>query len=335
MSVAVGFEPVTVRSDALDNPVVRADDLEQYRRALTGYCYRMLGSAFEADDAVQETMVRAWRGLDGFEGRSAVRSWLYRIATNVCLDMLRGRGRRARPMDLGPSSTSEAFRGDVLPEHAWVQPIPDARVTLDEGDPAALAASRDSIRLAFVTALQHLPARQRAVLILREVLRWQAAEVAELLETSVASVNSALQRARATLAARDNDAVPAPPVDADQQALIARYVDAFERYDITALVSLLHDDAVMSMPPYDFWLRGRDDVGRWFLGPGIGCRGSRLVATAANGCAAFGSYRADPQGGHYPWAIQVIEVSGDRIVGHHNFVDPSLFPAFGLPTLQP
>ncbi|HEX6595394.1 MAG TPA: sigma-70 family RNA polymerase sigma factor [Acidimicrobiales bacterium] len=316
----------------------RLEDLEQYRRELTGYCYRMLGSAFEAEDAVQETMVRAWRAGDSFEGRSAVRSWVYRIATNVCLDMLRGRQRRATPMDLGPAGKADSFTGAQRPEHAWVTPIPDGKVTPADADPAAVAEARETIRLAFVTALQHLPARQRAVLILREVLRWQATEVAELLDTSVASVNSALQRARATLAARnvDRDGEVDEPsasagVDADQQALLARYVDAFERYDITSLVALLHEDAVMSMPPYDFWLNGPDQMGRWFLGEGIGCRGSRLVATAANGCAAFGSYRPDPAGGHSPWALQVIEVSGDRIVGHHNFLDTSLFAFFGLP----
>ncbi|MGH3885358.1 MAG: sigma-70 family RNA polymerase sigma factor [Pseudonocardiaceae bacterium] len=326
---------MSIHSDAVDSSEVRSEDLEQYRRELTGYCYRMLGSFFEAEDAVQEAMVRAWRGIDGFEGRSALRSWLYRIATNVCLDMLRGRERRARPMDLGPSSTAEGSLGATLPEHAWVQPVPDARVLPGDGDPAELVVSRETIRLAFVTALQHLPARQRAVLILREVLRWQATEVAELLETSVASVNSALQRARATLATRDIDTSRSSAVDADQRVLLARYVDAFERYDITSLVSLLHDDAVMSMPPYDFWLRGPVEMGRWFLGQGAGCHGSRLVATAANGCAAFGSYRPDADGGHRPFALQVIEISGDRIVGHHNFLNTDLFAAFGLPARLP
>ncbi len=332
-----------VHTDAVGgSSEVRAEDLEQYRRELTGYCYRMLGSPFEADDAVQETMVRAWRGIDGFEGRSALRSWLYRIATNVCLDMLRGRERRARPMDLGPSSTAESSLGPMLPEHAWVQPVPDARVVSSNGDPAEVAVSRESIRLAFITALQHLPARQRAVLILREVLRWQATEVAELLETSVASVNSALQRARASLAARDVsdasgvEASHALAVHPDQRALLARYVDAFERYDISALVSLLHDDAVMSMPPYDFWLCGPVEMGRFFLGQGIECRGSRLVPTTANGCAAFGAYHPDADGSYRPFALQVIEISGDRIVGHHNFLDTDLFAAFGLPArLEP
>ena len=331
MSVALECGVVAVRPDTAARSDALLDDLEQYRRELTGYCYRMLGSGFEADDAVQETMVRAWRGIDAFEGRSALRSWLYRIATNVCLDMLRGRQRRALAMDLGPSSTADSFTGEKLPDHAWVSPIPDGQVLPADGDPAELAATRETIRLAFVTALQLLPARQRAVLILREVLRWQAAEVAELLETSVASVNSALQRARATLATRDLSTTPSQGIDAEQQALLARYVDAFERYDITTLVSLLHEDAAMSMPPYNFWLRGPVEMGRWFLGEGIGCRGSRLVATAANGSPAFGSYRSDGQGGHYPWAIQVIEISGDRIVGHHNFLDTSLFAAFGLP----
>jgi RNA polymerase sigma-70 factor (ECF subfamily) len=315
---------------------LRFEDLEQHRRELTGYCYRMLGSGFEADDAVQETLVRAWKGIDGFEGRAAARSWLYRIATNVCLDMLRGRQRRARPMEMGPAGTPETFTGATLPEHAWVSPIADSRVVPDDADPAEIATARDSIRLAFVAALQHLPARQRAVLILCEVLRWQASEVAELLDTSVASVNSALQRARATLSTLDLDsaAVSPSPESAESQELLARYVDAFERYDIEALVALLHDDAVMSMPPYDFWLQGPELMGQWFGGPGIGCKDGRLLATRANGCAAFGSYRVDPDGGYSPWALQVIEVSpsGDRIVGHHNFLDKNLFAAFDLPT---
>jgi RNA polymerase sigma-70 factor (ECF subfamily) len=335
MTVAVDSPSVTVRSDATAGADAGFEDLEQYRRELTGYCYRMLGSAFEADDAVQETMVRAWRNFDSFEGRSALRSWVYRIATNVCLDMLRGRQRRARPMEMGGSYTADSFKGETLPEHAWVTPIPDARVLPGDGDPAELAAERETIRLAFVTALQHLPARQRAVLILREVLRWQATEVAELLDTSVASVNSALQRARATLAARDLEATDLRTGDTEQQELLARYVDAFERYDIESLVALLREDAVMSMPPYNFWLQGPAEMGRFFVGPGIGCEGSRLIATAANGSYAFGSYKPDPAGGHTPWAVQVIEVSGDRIVGHHNFLDTNLFAVFGLPAHLP
>ena len=325
MSVVVESPAMAVRQDT-----AVVDDLEQYRRELTGYCYRMLGSAFEAEDAVQETMVRAWKNIDSFEGRSAVRSWLYRIATNVCLDMLRGRQRRALAMDLGPAGMADAFTGATRAEHAWVTPIPDARVIPEDGDPAAVAEAKESIRLAFVTALQHLPARQRAVLILREVLRWQATEVAELLDTTVASVNSALQRARATLATVDTGADQSPVTD-DQKELLARYVDAFERYDISSLVSLLREDVVMSMPPYDFWLSGPEEMAKWFVGEGIGCKGSRLVAVEANGMAAFASYKPSPEGGLKPWSIQVIEVSGDRIVGHHNFLDTSLFAAFGLP----
>jgi RNA polymerase sigma-70 factor (ECF subfamily) len=306
-------------------------DLEAHRRELTGYCYRMLGSGFEAEDAVQETMMRAWRGIDRFEGRSALRSWLYRIATNVCLDMMAGPQRRARPMDLGPSSTADSALGLGLPETTWVQPVQDARVIPADGDPAAVAEARESIRLAFVAALQHLPPRQRAVLILREVLRWQASEVAELLETSVASVNSALQRARATLAHVHADSSGPPSVNAEHEQLLARYVDAFERYDITSLVSLLHEDATFSMPPYPLWLRGHVEISRWYVGQGIGCRGSKLIATAANGCAAFGSYKPAGHGTLEPFALQVVEVSGLRISALHHFLDPQLFVAFGLP----
>jgi RNA polymerase sigma-70 factor, ECF subfamily len=311
------------------------EDLEQHRRELTGYCYRMLGSGFEADDAVQETMVRAWKAADGFEGRSSVRSWLYRIATNVCLDLLRGRGRRARPMELGqPSPPDPSHLGAVLPEHSWVSPIADDRVLPAEADPADVAAARETIRLAFVTALQHLPPRQRAALILCEVLRWQASEAAELLDTTVPAVNSALQRARATLATVQPDARP-QEVDDDHQRLLAQYVDAFERYDVATLVTLLHDDAIQSMPPYAMWIRGAAEIGQWFLGPGIGCEGSRLLPTAANGCPAFGQYRVDPAGGHAPWALQVLEISDGRIATFNAFLDTDLFAAFGLPTHLP
>lgn len=271
MTLVVDSPPMAVSAD------FRVEDLEQYRRELTGYCYRMLGSVFEADDAVQETMVRAWKKSDTFEGRSSVRSWVYRIATNVCLDMLRGRQRRALAMDLGPAGKGDAFSAVQREESAWVTPIPDSRVLPDDGDPADLVAARESIRLAFVTALQHLPARQRAVLILCEVLRWHATEAAELLDTTVASVNSALQRARATLATLDTGESQTLPVNDEQRELLARYVDAFERYDISSLVSLLRDDVVMSMPPFDFWLLGPDDMAKFFLGDGKGCDGSRLV----------------------------------------------------------
>jgi len=309
--------------------------LEQHRRELMGYCYRMLGSTFEAEDAVQETLVRAWRGFERFEGRAALRSWLYRIATNACLDMLKGRERRARPMDLGPAREPDLAQLAALPEATWIQPVPDGRIVSDEGDPADVAVARETIRLAFVAALQHLPPRQRAVLILCEVLRWQAAEVAELLDSTVASVNSALQRARATLAASDAAAGgPMPPLDKSGRELLARYVQAFERYDMEALTALIHEDATQSMPPYDLWLSGRDDIFRWWLGPGAGCRGSRVIpTTAANGAPAFGQYKpSDGADGYEPWALQVLELADGRIVELTFFLDTeTLFPLFGLP----
>jgi RNA polymerase sigma-70 factor, ECF subfamily len=308
-------------------------ELEQRRVELTAYCYRMLGSAFEAEDAVQETLLRAWRSMDGFEGRASIRSWLYRIATNVCLDMLNGRQRRARPMDLAAPQTADALLGEPLHETTWIQPIPDGHVVPEGADPAVVAESRETIRLAFIAALQHLPARQRAVLILRDVLRWKAAEVAELLETSVASVNSALQRARSTLADSEiSPSDPLEPMDPEQRELLTRYVQAFERYDLDSLVSLLRKDATWSMPPYELWLRRHEDIRKWCLGPGAGCRGSRLIPTVANGSPAFGQYKPSPGGGYDPWALQVIEASLGEIVGISFFLDTdSMFPLFGLP----
>jgi RNA polymerase sigma-70 factor (ECF subfamily) len=310
------------------------DRLEEHRAELTAYCYRMLGSPFDADDAVQDTFVRAWRSFDRFEGRAALRSWLYRIATNVCLDMLTGRERRARPMDLGPARDPLGPVGGQLPEVTWIEPIPDGRVSQD-GDPAEVAVARETIRLAFVAALQHLPPRQRAVLILCEVLRWQASEVAELLETSVASVNSALQRARATLEAGNVSASdPAPSLDEADSELLARYVQAFEAYDMEALTSLIHEDATQSMPPYELWLSGRDDIFKWWFGPGIGCQGSRVLPTlTANGSPAFGQYKPSESGkGYDPWALQVLEVSDGRIAELTFFLaTETLFPLFGLP----
>jgi RNA polymerase sigma-70 factor, ECF subfamily len=306
--------------------------LERHRAELTGYCYRMLGSAFEAEDAVQETFLRAWRGFGKFEGRSALRSWLYRIATNVSLDMLNGRERRARPMDLGPAREPVAENLNTLPEVTWIEPVPDGLVVSADGDPADVAVARETIRLAFVAALQHLPPRQRAVLILREVLGWKAAEVAELLDTTIPSVNSALQRARSGLAARGvTGEGPSQPVDEAQRELLARYVDAFERYDMNALTALLREDATWSMPPYELWLRSHLDIRRWCLGPGIGCKDSRLLPTAANGSPAFGQYKPSTSG-REPWSLQVLEVSGDRITGITFFLDTERwFPLFGLP----
>jgi RNA polymerase sigma-70 factor (ECF subfamily) len=305
--------------------------LEQHRTELTAYAYRMLASAFEAEDAVQETFLRALKGFKGFEGRAALRSWLYRIATNVCLDMLGGKERRARPMDLALAKTADAPLGEPLPEVTWILPVPDDRVVPQDGDPAEVAESRETIRLAFVAALQHLPPKQRAVLILHEVLRWKASEVAELLETSVASVNSALQRARATLATADVEALSEPD-DEEQRALLARYVDAFERYDMDSLTSLLQHDATWNMPPYELWLQTHDDIRRWCLGPGIECRDSRLLPTTANGSPAFGQYKPAPDGGLEPWSLQVLEISQGRITGITFFLDTaSLFPLFGMP----
>jgi RNA polymerase sigma-70 factor (ECF subfamily) len=314
-------------------------ELEQHRAELTAYCYRMLASPFEAEDAVQETLIRAWRGFDRFEGRSQLRSWLHRIATNVCLDMLDGRKRRARPMDLGPAREPIESNLNALPEVTWIEPMPDSRVVSD-GDPATVVIQRETIRLAFVAVLQHLPPKQRAVLILREVLRWQASEVAELLETSVASVNSALQRARATLEAGNVSAAStSASVDQADAALLARYVDAFERYDMDALTALIHEDATQSMPPYDLWLSGRDDILRWWVGPGAGCRDSRVIPTiSANGAPAFGQYKPSATGdGYEPWALQVLEISDGRIVELTFFLDTeTIFPLFGLPSrLEP
>jgi len=307
------------------------EELEQYRTELRGHCYRMLGSLFEADDAVQETLVKAWQAYDSFEGRSSLRSWLYRIATNVCLDHLRSRSRRALPMDLSQPLPATTAPTEVLPDAAWLEPVPTGDVVPADADPAQRAVLVDSVRLAFVTALQTLPPRQRAVLLLREVLCWSAAEVAALLDTTVASVNSALQRARATLAATDpTDRTPAPLAGSDQD-LLTRYTRAFEAYDISALVELLREDASISMPPMTLWLRGREDLRAWYLGTGIGCQGSRLVPTTANGLPAFGQYRRDPAGGHRPWSIQVLEVADGRIAHVHHFLDESLFARFGLP----
>jgi RNA polymerase sigma-70 factor (ECF subfamily) len=315
---------------------VSAGELEQvlgrHQRELLGYCYRMLGSPFDAEDAVQETMLRAWRGIERFEGRAAVRSWLYRIATNVCLDALAAGSRRARPMDLGPAGEPVAENLNTLPEVTWIEPIREDAVVPE--DPAEQAVARETLRLAFIAALQRLPARQRAALILCEALRWKASEVAELLQTSTASVNSALQRARATLEATQVDATDAPePMEAGQRELLARYVAAFEAYDMDALTALIREDAIQSMPPFDLWLRGREDIFTWWWGPGIGCQDSRLLpAPRANGLVAFGQYKPAPEGDREPWALQVIETRGGQVGELTFFLDTArLFPLFGLP----
>ena len=310
--------------------------LEQYRPELTAHCYRMLASPFEAEDAVQETMLRAWRSFDRFEGRAALRSWMYRIATNVCFDMLNGRKRRPRPMDLGPAREPDAANLNV-PDVAWLEPLPLAVAEPSDADPAEVALSRETLRLAFVAALQHLPPRQRAVLILCEVLRWKASEVAELLETSSASVNSALQRARATLSDAEVSIADSPSspqtLDESDRELLARYVEAFEAYDIDRLTDLIREDATQSMPPFDLWLSGRDDIFTWWFGPGIGCKGSKLVPVdGANGRPAWGQYKPDPDGGYTPWALLTVEISEGRIGEMTFFLDTEkLFPLFGLP----
>ena len=303
--------------------------LETYRPALIGHCYRMLGSAFDAEDAVQDTMVRAWRSLDRFDGRSSLRTWLYRIATNVCLDALGDRARRVRPMEERAAGSIDDPL-ETRPRTHWLEPIPDACALPSDADPFELTALRQSTRLAFVAALQRLPPRQRAALLLTEVLGWSATEVAESLETSIAAVNSAVQRARATLGNRDSGSAEEALTDA-QSKLLERYVDAFHRYDVDDLVALLREDATLSMPPYTLWLRGPDAIRGWLLGRGIGCRGSRLVRTAACGSPAFGQYHPGPDGTLEPWAIIVLELTEDRIAAWNSFLDTEkLFPLFGL-----
>jgi RNA polymerase sigma-70 factor, ECF subfamily len=309
-------------------------ELDRHRRELTAHCYRMLGSPFEAEDAVQDTLLKAWRSLDRFEGRASLRSWLYKIATNVCLDMLDSKQRRARPMDLGEARAPDGPIGEILPETTWIEPMPDGMVSA-EGDPAAVAQSRETIRLAFVAALQHLPPRQRAALILCEVLQWKAAEVAELLQTSTPAVNSALQRARATLESAETHDPGHGELSGQDRQLLGRYVDAFQRYDMDALTSLIAEDATQSMPPYELWLRGRDDIFAWWVGRGAGCRGSRVVPVqTANGSPAFAQYkpREDGAEGYEPWAIQVLEIKDGKIVEMTFFLSTdTLFPLFGVP----
>jgi RNA polymerase sigma-70 factor (ECF subfamily) len=312
------------------------DQIETQRRALTGHCYRMLGSVVDADDAAQETVIRAWKGLHQFDGRASLRTWLYRIATNVCLDEIAKRGRRARPMEEGPAAASGSPSPDKLtqrPRTHWIEPIADDCALATDADPFERLMMRQSIRLAFVAALQHLAPKQRAVLLLIEVLGWSAAEVAEALETSVAAVNSALQRARDSLSKRGEVTAE---LSASQQRMLDRYVAAFERYDIDELVSLLQKDATFCMPPYELWLQGPEAVRTWMLGMGSGCRGSRLIPTRACGSPAFAQYRVNPEGGHKAWALIVLEVAGDQIAGVNTFLDTdTLFPRFNLPMELP
>ena len=316
--------------DATDRPAPEdlATALEQYRTELRGYCYRMLGSSFEAEDAVQETMVRAWKSYDRFEGRSSLRSWLYRIATNVCLTNLEGRPRRPLPTGLGAPDAQASDPLDSQPEIPWLEPIPDAAIQVEE---------KDTIRLAFVAALQHLPARQRAVLILRDVLRWSAAEVAEALDTTATAVNSALQRAHAQLQERHlTEDTVRPDLSADQERLLERYVQAFWAKDIDTIVSLLTAEAVWEMPPFTGWYRGAENIGRLIdtQCPG-GVHDMPMLPTSANGQPAFGLYMRTPQGDFEPFHLQVLDVVGDRVRHVAAFFAPDLFPRFGLPTRLP
>ncbi|HEX6336000.1 MAG TPA: sigma-70 family RNA polymerase sigma factor [Jiangellaceae bacterium] len=328
-------QPLPAHAVAIDQPI--ADQLTQHRPELVGYCYRMLGSVFDAEDAVQEALVRAWRAHDRFEGRASLRSWLYRIATNVCLDFLDGKKRRARPMDLSSPAAEPTTPGDQLPDSAWIEPIPDNVILSTSDNPAEAVVSHETVQLAFVAALQYLPPRQRAVLLLRDVVGLSAREVSELMGSKVTAVTSALQRARSTLAARrdtTSESASAPPLGDTQRALLLRYVDAFERFDMDALTMLLHIDATLSLPPYTTWMQGPAAIRAWLLGPGVGCRGSKLIRTVANGSPAVGQYRPSTSGdGYEPWALQVIEVGNGRIKGINAFRDTDRwFPLFGLPS---
>jgi RNA polymerase sigma-70 factor (ECF subfamily) len=306
---------------------------EAHRPALMGHCYRMLGSAAEADDAVQETLLRAWKALERFDGRASLRTWLYRIATNVCLDTLNDKPRRFRPLEEGPPGSTRSTLTQKPRTH-WLEPIADAAVLPSDANPAELFALRQSIRLAFVAALQHLAPKQRAVLLLTEVLGWSAAEVAESLETSVAAVNSALQRARAVMATRPEGSASA--LSESQKDLLERYVGAFEAYDVDALAGLLREDATFSMPPYALWLQGPERVREWLTGPGAACRGSRMLPAAACGMPTFAQYRPHPEGGHFAWGLVVLELDGDRISDWNTFLDAgTIFPRFGLPLRLP
>ena len=310
---------------------------DPFRRELLAHCYRMTGSVHDAEDLVQETYLRAWRAYHGFEGRSSVRTWLYRIATNVCLTALEGRSRRPLPTGLGTPSTDPGAALEENGEIPWLEPAPDA--VLDSGtadDPLAVVTDRETIRLAFVAALQHLPARQRAVLILRDVLRWKAAEVAEALETTTASVNSALQRAHATLAkanlSEDTVAEPTP----EQEEMLDRYVQAFWDKDIEAIVSMLTRDAIWEMPPFTGWYQGAHNIGRLIdtQCPG-GVHDMRMVATRANGQPAFGLYMRCEDDVFRPFHLQVLTIGPDGVEHVGAFFDESLFALFGLPESLP
>jgi RNA polymerase sigma-70 factor (ECF subfamily) len=311
---------------------------EPLRPELLAHCYRMLGSVHDAEDQVQETLIRAWRSYGEFEGRSSLRTWLYRIATNACLRAIENRARRPLPSGLGePGRDPEGPLGEIRPEAPWLQPIPDALLGSESVDPADVAVARQSMRLALIAALQFLPARQRAVLILRDVLRWRAAEVADLLGTSTAAVNSVLQRARAQLGA----AAPAPgelrePAAPRQRALLDQYAAAFENADVAALTRLLREDAVFEMPPQPTWFAGRQVIGRFLASRVLQTPDTfRMLPTAANGQPAFAAYQRGPDGRHRAHAIQVLEIGTDGIGHVVSFNDPGLLTVFGLPQTWP
>jgi RNA polymerase sigma-70 factor (ECF subfamily) len=316
--------------------------VEPHRAELHAHCYRMLGSLHDAEDTVQDALLRAWRGLPRFEGRSTPRSWLYRIATNACLDAIARRPRRVLPIDFGPPTDPNDAPGEPASEAVWIEPYPDDALDLPDGyaAPATRYEQREAVELAFIAALQHLPGRQRAVLILREVLGFSAREVADALDTTVASVNSALQRARRTLDAR----LPDPSQQATLRALgdaavrdvVRRFADAFERADVEAIVALLAEDVTFSMPPYAAWCRGRDAVADSWLMPSARPSGLRYVPTRVNGQLALGTYHLDPRGERYvPVALDVLTLRGSAIADVIAFRAPGLLPRLGLPADLP
>lgn len=319
----------------LDTSTDLVGELESYRRELTGFCYRMLGSYATAEDAVQDTFLKAFRAAHSFDGRSSLRTWLYRIARNVCIDEYRAAGRRARPTDLSaPARMTDLASGavEIVPaETDWVLPAPTAALVDDAGDPAEVTVQRESIRLAFIAALQLLPESQRAAVILADVLHWPAAEVASMLDTTVAAVNSALQRARATLAA-NRESLPIPPATPERRELLARYIAAFEAYDTDAIVALVKPDVTITMPPFAFWLRGAREWAEFMHGPGAACLGSKTLPIDLNGELGFAQYKPTAPGVWTPWALVMIDLADDGLVaGVHNYVYGDLFERYGLP----
>ena len=311
---------------------------EPFRRELLAYCYRMLGSVHDAEDLVQETYLRAWRAYDRFEGRSSLRTWLYRIATNACLTALEGRGRRPLPSGLGAPSSDPTGELAESPELPWVEPAPDAMLGAAPNDPAAIVTSRESIRLALITALQHLPPRQRTVLIMRDVLGWRAAEVAELVGVTTVAVNSMLQRARAQISelAPAEDEVT-EPVRAEQRELLDRYVAAFQNYDTAALVTLFSADAIWEMPPFTGWYQTPEHIVQLTLThcPATGPGDMVLLPAQANGQPAFGMYMLGDDGVHRPFRLHVLHLRGAAVDHVVSFFDTSLFAKFGLPDVPP